>query len=280
MRYGISTRSAKRSNYSKSKKYTPKPVKKIVKSALKSNFNKKVMAVVHRNEETKIAQPLANNDVQIVPYQLAGAGIDSIAPTSFDIIPLLNGIPVGSGQGARVGNQIDNVRITLKGSIANISASTRPFMVKMIVFRDKKNQFAPFATPDGVNNLSDFLQYGNGVINPQNSAIDMVRYINRDRYTVYATRMFKLGSSTSSSNPNNDFSVQRYFKIDLSKHISKIRYSESNDTGNNPGVVTPQNLWVTFLVCYADGTEITFGETPSYPTVEITMDAVCTYKDV
>ena len=272
MRYGISTRSAKRSNYSKSKKYTPKPVKKIIKSAVKSNFNKKVMSIVHKNEETKQSNPQAVIDEPIIPF------LGSTPPTLVDLTTVFNSIQLGTGQGSRIGNQIDNVKVTIKGSIVNMVTTNRPCMVKMVVFKDKKNLVGSLTPPTAETNLSDFFQWGNGTVEPQNFALDMVRFFNKDRYIIYATRMFKLASSTSTTNPNNDFNVQKYFRIDLSKHISKVRYSETGSVSPSPVLVTPQNLWVTFLVCYADGTVIT--ETPAnYPDIQVTFDAICTYKD-
>jgi len=273
MRYGISTRSAKRSNYSKSKKYTPKPVKKIIKSAVKSNFNKKVMSVVHRNEETKQSSPYAVNDGPIIPY------LSGTPPTLYDLTNVFNLINLGTGQGSRIGNQIDNVRLTIKGSIVNMVTTNRPCMIKLVVFKDKKNLVGSLTPPTAETDLSDFLQWGNGTVNPQDSPIDMIRFFNKDRYIIYATRMFKLASANSTTNPNNDFNVQKYFKIDLSKHISKVRYSEMGSVSPSPVLVNPQNLWMTFLVCYADGTEILSADPVNYPDIQITFDAICTYKD-
>ena len=79
--------------------------------------------------------------------------------------------------------------------------------------------------------------------------------IDKDNYTVYAMRVFKLGPSAPVSNPNNDFSVSRMFSINLTKHFKKFEWKD--DGGAIPS--SPNNLYMIFVGCYADNTPITFG---------------------
>ena len=59
-------------------------------------------------------------------------------------------------------------------------------------------------------------------VNPLNTLSDIYSPIDKDNYTVYAMRVFKLGPSAPVSNPNNDFSVSRMFSINLTKHFKSL----------------------------------------------------------
>lgn len=240
-----------------------KYVKKTFKKATNALFAKKVVKIMKRHEETKIGFPYSQVDAPIEAWSGATPS------TMYPLIETFNVINQGTGQGSRIGNRISPVSVRVKGSINNVSASTRPYMVKLIIFKDKLNQVT-----NSAGDLSDLLQVGNSSTNPANLATDIIHYFNKDRYIIYATRTFKLGSSTSTSNPNNDFSVQKFFNIDLSKNFKSIRYND--DTAND--VSSPTNLWMTFLISYADNTAITFAPYTG-PSCNISFDSVCMFKD-
>lgn len=164
----------------------------------------------------------------------------------------------GVGQGARVGNRIMIRNLTLKGSIvaqpysATVNTNPFPSQIKMFLFGAK--DVGPNVQPTV---LTDFFQLGNTTAGLQNDLVDMWCPVNTDIYTVYATRMFKVGYSaangtgTSADNEsfaNNDFKFNANFNINLTKMVPKIvRY---NDNNGNP---LSRSLWCMFLPVRADG---------------------------
>lgn len=247
------------------KKYSPKRkiVSRAVKQANKKIFAKNVLKVVKGHTETKYGAPYLENGLSLT----AQDGATNVM-TLYDLkTGIFENVQQGSGQGDRVGNQISPVSISFKGSLVNTSISTRPFLVKMFVFKDKLNQVS-----NSAGDLSDIFQLGNQEQGPLNLPSDMIHRWNKDRYIVYTSRVFKLGSSTPTSNPNNDFSVQRFFNINLTKHFKKIMYDDDN------GCVKPSNLWVGFLIAYADNTAITFGPYTG-PSCQISFTGEISFKD-
>jgi len=266
MRYGVPTRSAKRSNYSRKSKYVAKPIKKAIKTAVKTNFNRKVLKVIKRHQETKIAAPLVISQQEIIPAQ------EGIPPTMIDLSQMFLAIDQGTGQGDRIGNKIYPQSVTVKGSV-NISGTNGPALLKVIIFKDKKNQ-----TTAAAGNLMDLFQLGDTNAPPSNRPMDMIRHFNTDRYIIHATRTFKLGQYTyGGATQNNDFSLQRFFNFNLSKHFKTIQYNDDVEP-DSVELVKPSNLWMTFCVSYWDGTAITF-DPANYPECEISFDALVTYKD-
>lgn len=258
----------------KKRSYKPrKTIRKAVKTAVRTNFNKKVLRVIKRHEETKISAPYVVSSESIVP-QDGGTNV----MTLFDLTKMWLAIDQGTGQGDRIGNKIYPVSNTIKGSINidyNESTFTRPILVKMFIFKDKKNLVS-----NSAGDLIDIMQLGDTNSPPVNLPMDIVRLFNKDRYIIYATRVFKLGlsASTNGNNNNNDFSTQKFFSINLTKDFKVIQYNDDVEP-DSVELVKPNNLWMGFLVSYADGTTITFGEPNNLPQLEISFDAVTRYKD-
>jgi len=152
-------------------------------------------------------------------------------------------ITQGVGQGQRVGNRIETVRHTFKGTLvptgynATTNNNPTPCAIKMWIFYDKTD---PVAVPNPIGN--PFFQDGNGVSGFANDLADNWRPYNSDRYRVLTARTFKLGFSEyagaaanadnqayNQAFSNNDFKLNCSFKINLTKYqIRKIRFNDNN----------------------------------------------------
>jgi len=221
----------------KAKKYSKKYSRKYAKKTLK----KVIKAVISRASETKTIQRY-NLGQNVLPSNAAGfvTNIIELGPGSTMLIPQ------GTGQGQRIGNKIQTVSHTFKGTLCPLpwNASThpdpRPMHVKMWIFYDKTD---PTAAPNPITN--GFFQNGDSVTGFTNDLLDHVRPVNTDRYCVLATRSFKVGFSqyagtaTTTGNQtayqaysNNDYKLSCNFSVNLTKHqIKQIRF---NDTNNEP----------------------------------------------
>jgi len=200
-----------------------------------------VKAIIHRAAETKTIQRY-NLGQNILPANAAGFvnNIIELGPGSTMLISQ------GTGQGQRVGNRVETVSHTFRGTICPLPWNTTtnpnpvPTHVKMWIFYDKS---APTSVPNPVSN--PFFQDGSGVVGFANDLCDHWRPINTDRYRILASRMFKvgfaeyLGTATSGPNQannqaftNNDYKLTCPFNINLTKvQIKQIRF---NDTNNEP----------------------------------------------
>lgn len=245
-------------------------INKQVPKKIKSYVNR----VLARNVENKLAQPYVFNNTPILPYGVA-------SPTASTIIAvtstMLNNITQGTGQGNRIGNEITVKSAHFKGFVNKLFGSgegntqaNNACYLKMVLLRYKNSLDSPTI-------LSGLMQNGSSSAPPNNLPSDMYRYFNKDAFIIFTTRMFKLGSTqtdTSSGQQNNDFSVSKYFKINLTKHLpKKIKYTD--------GFPDPTNtqIYAVFLLCNYNGDAIVTGTPPAYPAVEIHGDVSLVYED-
>lgn len=251
-------------------RYKKKPtVKKVVKKAIvkakHQAFARAVKKVVLKVAETKHCQPLSSTGFVIKAYQSLGVPPQS---TTIDIKSILDGIAQGTGEGDRIGNRIRVTSFLFKGFVSFMQDGNKPLFLKMIIYRNKNDA----ANPD----MSRFLSYGNVDSPPNNNLTDIIRRINTDYYTVYASRMFKLGNSTFATGgtatglENNDFKMTQFFNINLTKYMRDPIYNDTLST------VTNKAMYVSFLVGYFDGSTVTAAQS----VATMSYDVMVSYKDM
>lgn len=234
--------------------------------AKKTSIKRVVKAVIHRAAETKNIQRY-NLGMNIYPANSASflGSIIELGPGSTMLITQ------GAGQGSRIGNRIETVSHTFKGTLtpnpynATTNPDPRPLQVKMWIFYDKTD---PTAVPNPVGN--PFFQDGSSVVGFANDLVDHWRPINTDRYRILAQRTFKLGYSqyagtaatvanqgANQAYSNNDFKMNCPFSINLTKHqIKQIRF---NDANNEP---MTRRMFAMFQPVEASGTQMAATHNP------------------
>lgn len=178
--------------YNKNKK--PTTAKKAVRQVRNSNFNKRVLKVLHRTRETKMKTINLAND-----HLIYGQGLNAttqnvgtpsrgyIVPNVLDNINLLQ----GTDQETRIGNSVDNAKLTISGVIRSLpyeavhNEHITPFEVHMVIYK-KKNDID--GSPLHLKQLhaSNATGICDGTI-----AGTLMKY-NRDSYTIHKVRVFKL----------------------------------------------------------------------------------------
>lgn len=236
-----------------------------------------VKRAVRSTAELKHAAPLVRDNMAIRAYGLSG-GPSQL--TCEDITTVFT-IPQGTADGMRIGDKIRVKSLNIKGFINldssmadNATFKKNPMYVKMFVGRRVDTISNPNTITGG---FSKFLAAGPVSTPPTNLPPDMYRYVNKELYRVYATRMFKIGSSAPSNVPNdsaqwnNDFKFSKHFSISLNKHVETVKYSDAGTSPTNVG------FYVWFLVCFANGSSIDplTNNTP----LEWHYDVNCTYYD-
>jgi len=231
---------------SKGKKHATRS-KKYAKGTPRTNpgFRKKVLSVIKRTQEVKLN--VQSQDSQGIQFY------DQTTPSNMTYLDLnamcISQIQQGTDNLSRIGTKISIRSWVIKGSIVSNATANRPFYVKAIVLKSKTNKDYSTALFDDLYERPG----AGGTPQPISTLSDIYTPIDKDNYTVYAMRVFKLGNSTSTSNPNNDFSVSRMFSINMTKHFKKFEWG---DTGNGALPTSPNNLYMIFVGCNADNTNV------------------------
>lgn len=262
--------------YAKSKSSkSSKSVRKYKKNYTRSNksssrtFTKKVQAVIHKNIENKCFQ--YNSDVtSIVNYNnLSWATLGWGIPLSPYTSAL--DIPIGTGQGARIGNSISIRKLTFKGVISpapyNSITNTTPMPneVKFWIVSDKLVPSSNLVS----GGWTTFFQNGSSSSSFSSNLLDMIKTPNQDRYVIHTTKTFKVGyaayeGSGSAVAPqfqqNNDFKLNNKFSMDLTKYMVKnVKYNDASQ------IPTTRGLFLVMEAIRADGTYNVLNQSGEYP---------------
>lgn len=163
----------------------------------------------------------------------------------------------GTGAGDRIGNQIRIVKATLRMIIlpaqydAVNNPTPMPMEVRVLIARNKQ---VPQSSPP----LATIFQNGNSYSAPSGGIYDNLSAINRDTWTLYSDKTYKIGNSAYGNSGaqanwqnmhNNDFKLNAKIKMDVTKYLPKIiKYSDTGTATMNP------YTWMTFLPVAANGT--------------------------
>lgn len=180
------------------------------KDKVSNNVKKFVKRLLNQRLENKICANVSQSTTSIVP----------MGPVNFNAINLSNiwTISQGTGQANRIGNSIHPKGWRLKGyfSVPFGVAVSAPVIIKMYIFKQKSSYILNSA------GASNFYQNGNANIAPAGTFSDQLRQVNSDVYTLYTTRVFKVGTagvvSTTTGTANNDFKNICPFNINLLKY--------------------------------------------------------------
>lgn len=224
----------------------------------RKTLRKMVKAEVSRNIENKCRQYFdATHDLYAAGAAAGTLDVENVFP----LTPSQFGLDIsqGTGQGSRIGNVINIKKLTFKGTLIPKPAGdnypeVKPLQIKMFLIYDK---LEPTQDPTPSTN-SDFFQFNGTAIGIPDDLTALWQPVNTDRYRVLAARTFKLGWASaiafgSGANgyknwSNNDFSLNRNFSIDVTKHIVKKCLYRDNNV--DP---TTRGLYAMFVVVGADG---------------------------
>lgn len=248
---------AKRTKRPAKRRLAKRPVRKSTRS--NKTFVKKVQSIIHRNVENKTFQYNSDGAVPIVNY-------NNVSWLSYGWgLPLspyqsVLDIPIGTGQGARIGNSISIRKLTFKGVIfpapysSLTNSALRPQEVKFWVVHDK---LYPTSGLSSVGYTS-FFQNGSSSASFSANLLDMIKTVNQDRFVVHATKTFKIGyaayqgsggDTVSQYYQNNDFKLNHKFSFDLTKYM--VKHVKYNDASQIP---TTRGLFLVAESVRADGT--------------------------
>lgn len=161
-----------------------------------------------------------------------------------------NSLSPGAQDGERIGDRVNTRQFLLKGFLncptAASPATSYPTNVRLVVLKDKTS------VRPSTNSFSDFYEAMTPAAStPTRDLGDIIRTINSERYTVLAQRLFKIGPATNGAagmNANNDYKVNQFFRIDLTKHVKQLVFDTVTDA-----CTSPQSLYLLVIAVNADG---------------------------
>lgn len=241
------------------------------------NFEKRVKSVISK---------MAENKVQNYRGSLNIVGYDNLNWTS-SIIPITPytgfiSISQGTTQANRIGNCIHIKSLKLSGVLrptpynAITNANPVPIYVKLL-FLTRKD------TPNDLTTaFTDVLQYGNTSEGPGTSAElrNLQRMINTDDWMVHTTRTYKLGHSVyegtsqdlaAQSHANNDFKINHFINIDLTKYCIKNFKFDDN-------TVIPSSRNIVMYPLVYTSNAVAFSATDVPAVFDYTID--CVFEDI
>jgi len=232
------------------KKTTKRTYKK--RSGISANVKRYVKRTIHANIENKTE--IAEHNLTITSHS------QNTAMNAISCIPYQN-IAHGTFQGSKLGNEIRTRKcvmrmvLTINPYELVYNSICKPQIVQIWVGKVKnaRPQF-PIAS-----DFQKLFQTGDSSSPPQSSLLDLCTPLNKDYFTIYFSRKYKLGYSQSSqasgSAPsgnqyysNNDYKLNHIITMNLTKHCPKlVRF--------NDGTLQPTNdgLFMWFQSLNADG---------------------------
>lgn len=247
--------------------------------------------VVEQGRETKsLQQEILNYSIYSYATGNAG-GIDtapvfSLTPNTVVTFPQgLGALSKGTGQGNRIGNQVEFTKGTLRMMLscnpydATTNPSPQPIIAKIFVGYDRTQGYG-MPQPG----LPDFFQDGSSTRNPTGTLLDMFSVVNTDRYVICYTRTVKIGyaeyfgfpAASGSSIPqfyqyytNNDYKLNPVVNINFSKKmIHRAKFGDLSNTLKQRGTY-----------CWILTSPTTYGSTMIGTPLAITCQINNEFKD-
>lgn len=214
--------------------------------------------VFHKLSENKVIKQNYRYLIYNRPDNVAW--IDNVRDATAPIRALVQ----GSGTSNRIGAKITLRKLMYNFCLypnVNLESAT-PLIVKMWVIHDK---FAPNnastqniqdACKTASTTIGNILENNNTSSGFQRDLQDIFNPINKERFRVYTSREFKLGTSSAPNDNtviwsfgNNDFKLYRRGKVNLLKYLPKtFRYID-----NQTNTQMSKKIFVLWQVVNADG---------------------------
>jgi len=243
--------------------------------AKRQTFAKKVLQVIHRQAENKMAYSTTGDAILKFPGStITGAGLNIFSP--------LPAISRGTNEGDRIGNTIKPLNLNVKGYLfykpaaatGNYSAYQGRVCVRMLVLQPK--QFSTNTYASSTTWFSQVLQKQNVSAALTGKLSDTFAPVNKDVFKVWYDKKFymsttEIGQATAVGYymiENKDATKFFNFNIKLPKTLT---YDDNNSGGTQPINSSPQIL---LSYCYMDGTAAN-----STQECGIMYDSTLTYED-
>lgn len=225
----------------------------------KKTFAKKVLAIIHKQAENKMAYDSGGDVIQKFSGSLTNSGVSALFP----LIPSINR---GNNEGDRIGQQIRAQRLRFKGVILHTPSGPGPYAgfqsrvaVRMMIVQPK--HLSNNTQVDSTSWYGALLQKGNTTTSFTGKLTDLWAPINRDAITVYHDKVHYLTATqvaqvTAVGYYHIDNSkATKFFDVSVKCKNKVLKYDDNTFVGSG---LTPTNFAPVALFgwCYLDGTAI------------------------
>jgi len=258
--------------YRKRSKVVRRPKRRTTKPR---TFAKKVLDVIHRQAENKIAYATTGDAILKFPASCTfGQGLNIFSP--------LPAIARGTNEGDRIGNTIKPLSLKVKGYLfykpaaasGNYNSDQSRVAVRMMVLQPK--QFSSNTNASSTSWYGQVLQKQNTTVAPTGKISDLMAPINKDVFKVWYDKIYYMSTTEVAQATavgyymieNKD--ATKFFNLDI-KLPKTLTYDDSNSSGTQPINCSPQILMTW---CYMNGANA--GTTQE---CGIMYDSVLTYED-
>jgi len=262
------------------KSYRKKPAKKAryarpyrKAGPKKASLVKTIKRVIHSQIENKIINKPGVN----IALRYA-----SLVDTPVALI--LHPTPAqGVGQAQRIGNQIRVMKGYVNGRVNllpyNLASNNvvAPVVIKMWLCKRKATNTQLTGLPDQAD-YNEFFQSGNGTVGFQGNPLDLIFDVNKDVWTVFATKQVTLNNANFSNGATGPIAADNNsctypFRFDFTKHLGLCKYND-NVPNQDP---TNKELFLVFQTIPCDGQ--TASGTEGQRMAEIHYNIVHEYED-
>lgn len=241
----------------------------------KQTFAKKVLQVIHRQAENKMAYSTTGNAILKFPGStITGAGLNIFSP--------LPAISRGTNEGDRIGNAIKPLNLNVKGYLfykpanatGNYNSTQSRVCVRMIVLQPK--QFSSNTNASSTTWFSQVLQKQNTTAALTGTLSDTFAPVNKDVFKVWYDKKFYMSVTEIQQVTAAGYYMidnkdgTKFFNLNI-KLPKTLTYDDNNSGGTQPINSSPQILlsW-----CYMDGSSVGTNQ-----ECGIMYDSVLTYED-
>jgi len=245
----------------------------------RKSFAKKVMAVIHKQSESKMAYESGGDTIQKFSGSLTNSGVSALFP----LIPSINR---GNNEGDRIGQEIRAQSLRFKGCMlftpsaptGNYANYQSRIAVRMMIVQPK--HLSNNTQVDATSWYGALLQKGNTTTSFTGKLTDLWAPINRDAITVYHDKVHYLtatqvAQATAAGYYMIDNSkATKFFNVSVRCKNKLLRYDDNTFTGAG---LTPTNFAPVALFgwCYLDGTAV-----GTLQEVGINYDTTLTFEDM
>ncbi|AUM61729.1 capsid [uncultured virus] len=242
--------------------------KRYAKKAYKKRSYKRPRKTYKKRSLTTRIKRVISSQVERKSYVIYGTN-QSIATTSGGATPsninLMPQLSQGTQQEQRVGQQVKITHAMVRGFVnllpynATTNPLSTPIWLKMWVVSSKLINTAGFSNVP----QTSFFEVGTDTVGLQGNMLDMTFPVNKDAFTVYASKKINLGATYASATgpvgtggyfDNSKMSVPFYFSF--GRHFKQqLKYNDDSSSlnGNYP---YNRNCYLVFQAVYADGSSV------------------------
>jgi len=231
----------------------PRKNNKMGKKPYKKRATKRTARVgdaVKQYVKRALAKEIENKEIYTYGANIGIGANPGLVPVVSRLSP---SISQGLGKSDRIGAEVIVKSATIKGyvNLKPYDGATNPYVapmyVKMWLVSCKETNSGSIAD---TALASTFFDVNNANLGIQGNMLDMLFRINKERWTLHATKTLKLGFANvpglaTGISDNSPFSAP--FQFNFGKHLGRLKFEDGAT------IPTNKNCWIVFTAAKADG---------------------------